>query len=112
MNLSERFWADTCHYAVTLINRMPTAIIGNNTPYELFYNKKPRVDTLKVFGCICYVYVPSQVRKKLDQKAIKCIFLGIDVIKTGYRCFDIDDEKFYISKSVKFDEMQKENIRM
>ena len=90
---------------------MPTVIIGNNT-HDLFYNKKPWVDTLKVFGCICYVYVPSQVRKTLDEKAIKCIFLGIDVVKNGYRCFDIDDEKFYISKSVKFDEMQKENIRM
>ena len=59
VNLSKRFWVDACHYAVTLINRMPTTIIGNNTPYELFYNKKPRVDTLKVFGCFCYVYVPS-----------------------------------------------------
>ena len=52
------------------------------------------------------MYVPSQVRKKLDEKAIKCIFLGIDVRKNGYKCFDIDDEKFYISKYVKFDEMQ------
>ena len=52
------------------------------------------------------MYVPSQVRNKLDEKAIKCIFLGIDVAKNGYRCFDIDGEKFYISKSVKFDEMQ------
>ena len=46
------------------------------------------------------------IRKKLAEKAIKCIFLGIDVIKNGYRCFDIDDEKFYILKSVNFYEMQ------
>ena len=70
---------------MALINRMPTIIIGNNTPFELFYNGTPQVDTLKVFGCICYVHVLSQVKQNLDEKAIKCIFLGIDVVKNGYR---------------------------
>ena len=40
VNLSKRFWVDACHYTMTLINRMPTVIIGNNTPYELFYKKE------------------------------------------------------------------------
>jgi transposase InsO family protein len=69
-NLSKRFWADACHYAVTLINRMPTTIIGNNTPFQLVFSKKPRVDTLKVFGCVWYVHVPQEVRHKLDEKSI------------------------------------------
>ena len=34
VNLSKRFWANACHYALVLINRMPTTIIGNNTPYD------------------------------------------------------------------------------
>ena len=85
---------------------MPTIIIGNNTPFELFYNGTPQVDTLKVFGCICYVHVLSQVKQNLDEKAIKCIFLGIDVVKNGYRCLNVVHDKFYISTGVKFDEMQ------
>ena len=85
---------------------MPTVIIGNNTPFKLFCNKKPLVDTLKVFGSICYVHVPSQVRQKLDEKVIKCILLGIDVVKMDINAFDVVDEKFYISKSINFGEMQ------
>ena len=50
--------------------------------------------------------LPGQVRQKLDEKSIKCIFLGIDPIKNGYRCFDANNEKFYVSRSVKFDEMR------
>ena len=85
---------------------MPTVIIGNNTPFQLVFGKKPRVDTLKVFGCVCYVHVPHRVRHKLDEKSIKCIFLGIDLIKNGYKCFHANNEKFYVSKSVKFDEIR------
>ena len=28
VNLSNKFWVNACHYAVTLINRMPTTIIN------------------------------------------------------------------------------------
>ena len=31
-------------YGMTLIDKMPTIIIGNNTPFELFNNKKPKMD--------------------------------------------------------------------
>ena len=49
------------------------------------------------------MHVPSQ---KLDEKAIKCIFLGIDVVKNGYKCFDVGYENLYILKSIKIDKMQ------
>ena len=56
------------------------------TPEERFIGKKPDVSHLKVFGCIAYVHVPDELRKKLDPKAEKCIFIGYSLEQKGYRC--------------------------
>ena len=55
---------------------------------KYFLGKRPNAKSLKCYGCICYIHVPSHMVKwgsKLDEKSIKCIHLGIDVIDGGYR---------------------------
>ena len=64
----------------------------------LFFGQKSTVESL------CYVHVLSQVLNKLDEKTLKCIFLGIDNIKNGYRCYDPKNKRFYVFDDVKFDE--------
>jgi hypothetical protein len=41
------------------------------------YGSKPTIHNLKVFGCKAFAHIPKENRKKLDAKAIKCIFIGI-----------------------------------
>jgi len=36
------------------------------------------VQHFKVFGCIGHVHLPNASRKKLDNKSIKCVFMGIN----------------------------------
>lgn len=48
----------------------------NQTPYETWKGWKPTVSYLKVFGCVAYASVNSQVRQKLDENSQK-IFVGI-----------------------------------
>jgi len=52
-----------------LLNRMATRVLANKTPYEIWYDFKPNIDHLKVFGSPCYVLKPEAKRRKLDQKA-------------------------------------------
>jgi hypothetical protein len=54
---------------VFLLNRLPTRALQNKTPYEAWHGYKPSLQNLKIFGCLCFTYVPQVRRDKLDRKA-------------------------------------------
>lgn len=45
--------------ATYIVNHLPSSILDWNTPFELFYNRKPDFNPLKVFGCLCYITIPT-----------------------------------------------------
>lgn len=60
------FWAEVLCTVAYLINRSPTKTLGDKTPFEAWYGKKPCVKHLKMFGCAGYTHVAKDERKKLD----------------------------------------------
>ena len=44
------------------------------TLYETWHDQKPFVSHWCVFGCLVYTLVLEQHRRRLDDKAVKCIF--------------------------------------
>ena len=48
--------------------------------------------------------IPKALRKKLDDRAFKCIMVGYDNIVKSYRLWDIERKKIVKSKDVDFDE--------
>ena len=68
-NLPNEFWAEAVNTAVYILNRSPTKAVQNMTPYEAWFKRKPQVNNLKVFGCVCYYHIPAENRKeKFDEK--------------------------------------------
>ncbi|UYV67550.1 hypothetical protein LAZ67_5001174 [Cordylochernes scorpioides] len=65
-------WAEAVNTAVYLLNRCTTKVLGNSTPYEIWYKRKPSILHLKTFGCNAYVHIPKDNRKKLDKKKESC----------------------------------------
>lgn len=55
-----------------VINRLPQAKLGFLSPYQVLYKREPTISHFRVFGCVCYVFVPDQLRTKLEKKAIRC----------------------------------------
>ncbi|KAK4390124.1 Retrovirus-related Pol polyprotein from transposon RE2 [Sesamum angolense] len=49
-------------------HRYPTKPVRNKTPYEAWTGLKPSIRHFKVFGCVCYAYVPTEKRSKFEQK--------------------------------------------
>ncbi|KAJ4754257.1 polyprotein [Rhynchospora pubera] len=102
--LPNLFWAEAVATAVYLLNLSPTKAVMNKTPFEAWFERKPAIGHLKVFGCIAYTLVNSQSRKKLDEKSEKCIFIGYCTQSKGYRLYNPNSKKFIVSRNVLFDE--------
>ncbi|CAL2234198.1 unnamed protein product [Prunus armeniaca] len=97
-------WAKAVHTAVYLLNRCPTKALHNITPFESYSRRKPGIAHLKVFGSLCYVHVPAELRHKLDPKSTKGVFVGYATCEKGYRVFDPISNKLILSRDVTFDE--------
>ena len=69
-NVPVRFLADYMRTAAYVINRLPQAKLGFILPFEKLWGSKAAVGHFRVFGCICYIFVPSHLRSKFGKKAI------------------------------------------
>lgn len=87
-----------------LLNRCPTRAIWNKTLFEAWSGRKPSVNDLKIFGCVCYAQVPKEKRTKLEETSEKCIFIGYSSMSKGYRLYNLKTMKVIISRDVVFHE--------
>ena len=101
-NVPKRFWGDAVQTACYLINRVPTKILKNLSPFEVLNKTKPHLDHLRVFGCLCYVMVPGERRNKLEAKSTKAMFIGYSITQKGYKCYDPITRRVLVSREVKF----------
>ncbi|CAO2837765.1 unnamed protein product [Amaranthus hypochondriacus] len=85
-------------------NRLPQARLEFVSSYEKLWKIKPVVSHFRVFGCVCYVFVPEHLRRKFDKKAIRCIFVGYDDQRKGWKCCDPTTNKCLVLRNVVFDE--------
>lgn len=99
----KRFWGQAVQTAAFLLNRSPTRALKENvTPYELWEGSKPNVAKLRAFGCPVYAHVPKELRKKLDPKAWKGVFVGYH--QNGYRVWNPELERIVHVRDVDFAE--------
>ena len=84
--LSNSYWAEAIATATYLRNHMVSAAIkSGETPYQLWYGKKPNFKHIRVFGYIVYIHIPDGDRKKLDKKAQKLRFIGYTETAGNYK---------------------------
>ena len=95
-------WLEAVMCATYILNRCPTKALQSITPYEAWHGKKPSIGHLRVFGCLAYALVPMQQRRKLDDKAVKCIFVGYSAESKGYRLYHPQSKRILISRDVVF----------
>jgi transposase InsO family protein len=98
------YWVDAFLTAVYLINRMPTPVLENHSPFFKIFKHHPDYAFLKIFGCACYPLLRPYNSHKLAYRSKQCIFLGYSSNQKGYRCLDPTTNHVYISRHVIFDE--------
>jgi hypothetical protein len=99
-NLPKTFWSYAVQHATYIINRIPSAILKNKSPYELLHNEKPQIEHLKVFGSLAYASTLLAHRGKLDPRARKCIFLGYKQGVKGTILYDLHSKSIILSRNV------------
>jgi len=75
-HLPPKFWAEAVTTAAYIKNRVCHSTIRDQIPFTVWTEKIPSVRHLKAYGCLAYARLPDQGRKKLDDKAAECIFVG------------------------------------
>ncbi|GJX58761.1 retrovirus-related pol polyprotein from transposon TNT 1-94 [Tanacetum coccineum] len=96
------YWGDCVVTATYLINRFPSVVIGNKTPYEMLMNKKPGYSNLKVFGYLAVASNPSKVNDKMAPRGVPCLFLGYPPHQKGYTLLNLLTHTRFVSRDVTF----------
>ena len=92
-NLPLYFWGECVCTVVYIINRLPTPLLSNKSPFELLHNRSPTLSHLCVFGCLSYATVvhPSH---KFDSRTHRCVFIAFPTSQKGYKLY-MDNKKIH-----------------
>lgn len=94
------YLSDCVLTAVFLINRLPSSLLQDKSPFQILTSKRPDYTDIRTFGCLCYVSTSSKNRHKFQPRAKACIFLGYPSGYKGYKVMDLDTNVVSISRNV------------
>lgn len=77
------YWPYAFSMAVYLINRMPTPVLGHQSPYQKLFGAAPKYEKRKVFGCMCFPWLRPYNNHKLEGKSTPCVFLGYSITQSA-----------------------------
>nr|GEU62286.1 hypothetical protein [Tanacetum cinerariifolium] len=93
------FWDYAPEFVTRILNMVPTKKV-DKTPYNLWYGKVPNLSYLKV--CRCEALVKQEMLDKLQQRSVKCIFIGYPKETIGYYFYFPPKNKIIVARYVEF----------
>lgn len=101
-------WKEAVAYATYLKNRSPTCALGETTPEEAFWGRKPDITMVKEFGITCWVLQKDKKRSKLDLKSREFVFTGIGDGTKGWKYYSKASRKILTSRNIIFSTQDKQ----
>ena len=77
------FWVYAIQFAAHIHNIIPS-YEGDLSPNEKTGGQSPDYDSLRVWGCKCYYFLPKKERTKLGPRAVQAVYLGPDPQRNGH----------------------------
>ena len=104
-------WSETILTAIYLINLLPYEALEFKSPKDLFLHHYPHVQLgpelpLHVFGCVAFIHQSQPGISKLEPRALKTSFVGYSNTQKGYKFYDKNSGRIFVTLSATFDEKQ------
>ena len=107
-NIPFYLWGEALGSAVYLINRVPSSVLNFKRPLDAlshhftlnFVNHLPP----HIFGCVIYVHLHPHQQTKLENRVMKCVFVGYNTTQKGYKAYHPSTKRFFVSMDVTFHE--------
>lgn len=103
--LPKYLWSYAISHAVYLLNRTPSKVLNDCSPFQLLFDKLPDLSNLRVFGSLCYVSTLLAHISKFNNRARKCAFLGFKPGVKGFVAYDIAAKEVITSRHATFHEL-------
>jgi hypothetical protein len=95
-------WTE-CASTATYLDTILWKKTQNGSSHKMFFGYEPKFSTnLRVFGEIGIVTDRSKIKNKLQDRGIKCYFVGYALQHAGdvYRMFNLDTKKIMMSRDI------------
>ena len=86
-DLPMHLWAEAARIIVYVQNHTPHRVLENKTLEEVFSDKKPKVNHLRILSCPVHIHIPKEKRTKLDPSGKKGIFVVYSKSSKAYRIY-------------------------
>jgi hypothetical protein len=103
-HLSNEYWGDAILFSIFILNRSPTKTMRNHVPQEAWDGKPCNVSHFRIFGCVAFAQVLVEIRRKLDDRSERCIFVGYSEESRAYKIYNPITQKYVINRDVQFKE--------
>ena len=103
-NLPIEYWGECVLTSAYLINRTPSVLLKNKTPFEVLFGHAPGYKHLRVLGCLAYAHNGDHKGDKFATRSRRCVFLGYPYGKKGWKLYDLDRKVIFVSRDVVFQE--------
>jgi hypothetical protein len=103
-HISNEYWGDAVLCSIFILNRCPTKTVRNRVSQEAWDGKPCNVSHLRIFGSIAFAHVPTEMRRRLDDRSERCIFVGYSEESREYKLYKPITQKYVINKDVQFKE--------
>ncbi|KAI3507425.1 hypothetical protein L1887_22411 [Cichorium endivia] len=103
-NIPKRFWGECIETATYIINRLPSKVLKNQTPYEIVFGHKPDYEHMRTLGCLAYYSSIETGGDKFEFRGRPGVFMGYPQGTKGFKILDIEHGRMAISRDVKFAE--------
>jgi hypothetical protein len=103
-HLSNEYWGDAVLCSIFILNRSLTKTVRDHVPWEAWDGKPCNVSHFRIFGCVAFAHVPTEMRRKLDDRSERCIFVGYIEESRAYKLHNPITQKYVIIRDVQFKE--------
>ena len=74
--LAANLWDEAMYSIEYIHNRVPHSFMKWNTPFKAYFEHKPDVSNLRVFGSTAWARISLDKRRALQPQIIECMFIG------------------------------------